>query len=262
MIRTKEFLVFLTCCTFLLLAIVTTLILDLVADRSFSQTGALLASKEVELIDISVADETGMVGGNEENVLSMRERIQAYRASGGVDFDSFVLAEYVPEESGEDEGVVQQEGIQLCTQYQPYSGTWPFGVQIDEREGARIVYVVVDDQVPTGTSSVQMAATERILLQLPVHTQPRPDSRCLPSDVVGIAQDGSLIRNHEYGLYGIFDDSTVVGYALDGFPIYGQNNSITVDSCGGATISGQYGYVLQSNRGAILNCFKGTPAQL
>ena len=76
------------------------------------------------------------------------------------------------------------------------------------REGA----VVVERMLETGPSAV---------LQLPSRTMPAASPSCIGSDVIGIANDGSLIRNDELSLYGVFGSETRIGYALDGLPIYG-----------------------------------------
>jgi hypothetical protein len=78
---------------------------------------------------------------------------------------------------------------------------------------------------------------------------------------VGVAKDGSLIRNNEARLYGIFGEQTLVGYALDGFPIYGISESV-VDACGGVSVAGQYRYQLSVERENIINCFAAKPIAL
>jgi hypothetical protein len=84
----------------------------------------------------------------------------------------------------------------------------------------------------------------------------------LPTDVVGIAQDGSLIRESEMALYGVFGGETLVGYALDGFPIYGSNPGAATDHCGGMMVGGQYRYYLSPERDSVINCFAGVPVTL
>jgi hypothetical protein len=90
---------------------------------------------------------------------------------------------------------------------------------------------------------------------------PLNSESCVASDVIGIATDGSLIRNNEVGAYGVFGGGTLVGYALDGFPIYGVSEQ-KADICGGAMVGGQYRYVISSERATIINCFAGAPVAL
>lgn len=151
-----------------------------------------------------------------------------------------------------------------CPSYQLYSGQWsPAGIQFEVTEGARLVYretVTEQRSDPLATSSTPEMVTDReILLQLPLQPVKLAQSTCLPSDVIGIAQDGSLIRNTEVGLYGIFGANTLIGYALDGFPIYGTSDAPT-DSCGGSVVAGAYRYSLSQERDVILNCFAAQPA--
>jgi hypothetical protein len=71
-----------------------------------------------------------------------------------------------------------------------------------------------------------------------------------------------LIRNDEVNLYGLFSANTVVGYALDGFPIYGAAADRTTDQCGGAVGDSGYGYMINSERDFIVACFRARPVEL
>ena len=95
-----------------------------------------------------------------------------------------------------------------------------------------------------------------------LRTWPSGTTSCLPSDVIGIALDGSLIRNNEAALYTVFGGETLIGYALDGFPIYGMTPLLATDRCGGVQIDGNYRYVLQPDRPGLITCFAGAPITL
>jgi hypothetical protein len=148
----------------------------------------------------------------------------------------------------------------LCPTYQLYGGSWiPAGLSIEVVEGARLVTRQRPPSASVSASGTLALAPDRVvLLQLPIRLSPSATPSCLPSDVVGIATDGSLIRNGEGGLYGVFGAETLIGYALDGFPIYGMHD-IRGDICGGAVVAGQYRYHLSSTRDTILNCFSAPP---
>ena len=79
--------------------------------------------------------------------------------------------------------------------------------------------------------------------------------------MVGVALDGSLIRNTEYPVYAIFGSESLIGYALDGFPMYGLSTDV-VDQCGGKSVDGQYGYYLRPDQTVVLDCFFGKPVSL
>jgi hypothetical protein len=144
-----------------------------------------------------------------------------------------------------------------CAPVTLYAGTWnPADLQFRTSEGVRVVY---RESVVTASTSTY-TGTETVL-QLPIRAFPDARPQCVASDVIGVAQDGSLIRNNEAGLYSVFSEETLVGYALDGFPIYGATTRRT-DVCGGAVVAGQYGYYLSTERAEILNCFSAPPINL
>ncbi len=196
----------------------------------------------------------------EDRIASLRKKIAAL----GIEEDATPTAsETSPDESplpeveaGEEATVV----VDTCVTYHDSTVAWnPRGLLIEEVEGARLVYREVAG-APVGSSSVPVM-TKDIVLQLPVRSVPNSNPSCIRTDVIGIATDGSLIRNDEVGAYGVFGGSTLVGYALDGFPIYGASGGKT-DVCGGAMVGGQYRYVVSKERQTIINCFAGVPVNL
>lgn len=154
--------------------------------------------------------------------------------------------------------------VQLCSTYSQVGWNNLPGAQFREAEGARIIYR------PLAASSVGPAAsgtvgvplpTEEVLAQLPLRSQPLPSPTCIPQDVIGIALDGSLIRNDEIGLYRVFGSDTLIGYTLDGFSLYGVS-ALPTDDCGGTMVGGAYRYYLSLERETILQCFAGVPVGL
>ncbi|MGB1222042.1 MAG: YHYH protein, partial [Alcanivoracaceae bacterium] len=55
----------------------------------------------------------------------------------------------------------------------------------------------------------------------------------------------------------------LVGFAKDGFPIYGPLDDGSVptglDECNGMSINGLYGYFVTDDFPYLMNCLKGTP---
>jgi hypothetical protein len=157
----------------------------------------------------------------------------------------------------------------LCAGYQEVQWAGFPGAQFKEVEGARLVYRLGVPVEPinlvsdaTSTIPVPPTSTDVVLAQLPLRTSPLSSPTCLPHDVVGIATDGSLIRNNEVALYTVFGGETLIGYALDGFPLYGVDDDAGTDSCGGVMVGGMYRYFLSLEREHILHCFSGTPVSL
>jgi len=139
--------------------------------------------------------------------------------------------------------------VMTCASYTPYVGFWDArNATVVPKEGAIVI------ERPVGTSTETM-------LQLTTRSMPAATPTCLSSDVIGIANDGSLIRNDEFAFYGVFGAETRVGYALDGLPIHGVG-TVRGDVCGGRIVAGQYRYELSTSRDTLINCFAATPTRL
>ena len=111
------------------------------------------------------------------------------------------------------------------------------------------------------SGQVSTDVSSSTVLQLPINSVQSNTKTCLKTDIVGIALDGSLMRNGEDKIYKIFGGETLLGYALDGFPIYGLNTEET-DSCGGTSVLGAYRYYLSDKRAGLIGCFSGSPIEL
>lgn len=249
MFRTRDFVLIFVTVVFLVVAIGVTLVRQYFGGGEGEPVVAFVDTLEQEFT-AELVEKAPL--SREERVAEMRRKI----AEGGeLTLSSPEVAAAVsPEEDVMEEvSTVPEPGVQKCPGYSTYRGYWsPQGVHIELAEGARIVYRTLE-QAPVGTTT----ATKDILVQLPAYPV-YTGSVCLPSDVIGIAQDGSLIRNDEVGLYGVFGEHTLIGYVFDGFPIYGVS-SMKTDDCGGAVVAGEYRYYLSDERETILNCFAATP---
>jgi hypothetical protein len=133
----------------------------------------------------------------------------------------------------------------LCNNYAAYTGFW------DAR----------DRTLVASAGQVQVLNPDAaVVLNIPALQAAGP-VRCLESNVAGIANDASLIRNSEYALYSIFPSDVQIGYTLDGFPLYGLGVG-AVDECGGRTVAGQYRYELSPNQQSVVQCRRGIPVSL
>lgn len=122
-------------------------------------------------------------------------------------------------------------------------------IVITEVEGARVVL-----QKRSATSSVPR-------IQLPVQQTPTAGASCLAHEIIGITLDGDLIHNNDVALYATTPADIQIGYALDGFPIYGVDSTAPLDRCGGYEHNTGYRYHVRADENFILGCFAGTPAQ-
>lgn len=251
MFRTKDFVLLLVTVAFLLVAIVYTVSKN--HSSSTNSSNPLLAGAP-EIVSTSA-----VITSPEEKNLSRTERLERLR-NQIANSELVTISNPEPDSDIGDDVVVSDEsnlvtGPVFCPNYDPsYAPYWPVGqIKTHEAEGVRQYFVT--ETVQNGTTS-SSTLERNILLTLPQQFIPTGSERCLPFEVVGVALDGSLIRNNEVQLYSIFSNETMIGYALDGFPIYGASAK-PVDACGGRIELGQYRYELSSDRQTILNCYRG-----
>lgn len=266
MFRTRDFILIFTTVVFLVVAIGTTLV---------GKYGRIASSGEgIKLAEIANQEYTASVDNpatlsRSEHLAAMREKIAA-KSGETISTSTAEPAAVVIDEatSTNDESGSELEtevGVQLCDDYAKSSVSWtPSGLQVEASEGARIYYHVTapdntsGNVATTGVAISPAPPNKQVVLQLPVRSWPEANPTCLSSDVIGIAQDGSLIKNDEVGLYGVFGSDTLIGYALDGFPIYGVADN-PGDNCGGGVVAGLYRYTLSTSRDTIINCFSAPP---
>ena len=253
MLRTRDFILVFTAVVFLVVAIGATWLaawqsgggnLDVEAlqqqlQSPSQQLGAVIASSELV--------------SREQRAAAMREKIasapELYSPEPAVIQPVVEPVATTTVQSDSLAGALDQ-----CGSYAAYLGFWDArNLAVVAGEGATLV--VRTTLLANGSS------TDTTLLQLPQRVAPAPDQSCIGSDVIGIANDGSLIRNDEVGLYSVFGAGTKIGYALDGFPIYGVGVS-EVDSCGGLMVSGQYRYQLQADSDSVITCFAAAAVAL
>jgi hypothetical protein len=268
MVRTRDFFLFVLCALFLVIAIGAT--------WTFGNHGVVPASEvefgtEFETYASATTPVSTEEADRANRVKVMRDKILA---SG----DVIAMPETVEEESKEetptDEAepvatstAVQASIIQTCPTYAPLTLAWdPSVIKWQEREGVRLVVVpgapMPGPAIGSSTASTSPVAPDYVRAQLPVRTWPLPTTACLPTDVVGITMSGVLMRNYEQARYTGFGKDMLIGYALDGFPIYGADPSVVTDTCGGSTVGGTYRYTLHPDRPGLITCFAGVPATL
>jgi hypothetical protein len=252
MLRTRDFALFLGIIAFLVLGISAT------ASRLYSSVplsaSAFLAVQDEPVYIATIPEKETPTRA--ERISDLKKKLAALPSSL---FVAAPINEPVIESSSTTTAATSTENVtpkeQRCLSYRSSTVLWnPIGIVFDEVEGARLIYRSSDSDTASTTERV-------ILAQLPVPSAPLVYANCLSTDVVGIATDGSLIRNNEVGAYSVFGSETLIGYALDGFPIYGVSTQKT-DACGGVVVAGQYRYYLASDRDKILYCYAGMPITL
>ena len=222
------------------------------------EAAVFVATEETETYSATV-EEQDM--SRDDRVTALRKKIAALGNLGAAAAEEVAVEESpVPEASKTAAGPVVEN---RCNTYTTSSIAWnSAGVRLEEVEGARLVYREAKPPATTASTSVPAPVpTRQILAQLPVRSIPSASQSCVSSSVIGISIYGALIKNSEVAAYGSFGGETLVGYALDGFPIYGAADKET-DICGGLIEDGQYRYQISNSRDTIITCYAGNPISL
>jgi hypothetical protein len=258
--RTRDFAVFLLLVAFLMVGITSTIHSDFASTKS-SQTASLLEAQSDEEVVYEVVTTEDAVDTRKERLKTLRDKIAALILT---DPEPEIVS--VSEEESTEATTPETLGaVDLCASYAPSYPAWsPTEVAFEVVEGARLVYRPLVPLVTINELGEEISSPDKeVLLQLPLRSFPVNDKICIGTDVIGIALDGSLIRNSDYTAYKIFGSDTRIGYALDGFAIHGTAGAeINVDACGGATVAGEYRYFLNESREGMLGCFSGAPITL
>jgi hypothetical protein len=263
LLNTRNFLLYALSVGFLVIAITVTVLQDRASESRTATLPTVFSAQAAAVFTATTIDHESTLD-RKGKIASLRQKIaeQGLTTSPKSDEDAVV-----------EEAVVaavidlpEEPTTLACSDPIVTKPAWPVrGVKFEVVEGARIVY---HDVLPppvelsaSGTATIA-SSTKAVLLQLPLHSVPLASKSCVPYDVIGVALDGSLIRNNEQAVYAIFGSESLIGYALDGFPLYGKNDEADLDFCGGLSVAGQYAYYLNSERSTMLDCFSGKPVNL
>lgn len=256
--RTRDFVLFSLLVAFLLIGIGSTISQSLSTSNkasaiSFGDSVAETASHKATLPDKT--DERS------SRLSNLKAKVAAFLENNNdltLQDEELGVNESTAKEDKDNGSKTTAGSILLCTNYTTKNISWTHNnLKFEIIEGARILYRDTTE-VATDTGST----IREVVMQLPLRTFPLDFETCLKNDIIGIAMDGSLIRNNDYSIYKIFGPETLVGYALDGFPIYGLNETIKTDSCGGAISGGDYKYFISSDREGVVGCFSATPISI
>ena len=135
-------------------------------------------------------------------------------------------------------------------------------IEVTLQEGARVVTEIVTQQTPSSaTTSTSSAPTQTrtVLFFVPERAQSASQATCNTDNVIGFTPQGQLIDLKAANQF-MQSGNELIGYAFDGFPIYGRTTA-PLDSCNGQVVAGQYRYHLPPV-GGRQECFSGIPVDI
>lgn len=266
MIRTRDLFLFLASLVFLVVAIASSVE---IGSTNTKWSEVVFNKEDIEYTAIVPEIESD---GRSENLAMMRDKVAEVGVSKNL--ASVISSEEVIKSADNEESSVAITDevaigfIENCPTQTITNVLWsPQNLKFEVVEGTRIIYRDMEVAPVTidSASSTEVAlstVTREVVLQLPLRSAPFGKTTCIDSDVIGVAVGGSLMRNNEQTAYRIFGSETLIGYALDGFPIYGLNDDADTDKCGGLVEEGQYKYYLSSKREGLIGCYAGAPVNL
>ena len=256
MIRTRDLVLFVVSLVFLLSA----LSLTVVSDKQDISTGTQFSLQETVAVPVEGAEVSSVSQLDRASVIArLKEKIQN---------TSLIITPQPSVVSDTEEStstLTAQTELQACTYPDDALAVvpkWPLsGVQVIVQEGARLIVFEETATLPAQSgSSTQTAPTVRkTLLQMPLQPKKLAQSVCVPSEVIGVSLDGLLLFNRDMRFYRNVPEETRIGYARDGFPIYGVYEGET-DACGGYEHPSGYRYVVSKDRDYVIGCFVASPA--
>lgn len=258
LLSTRNFMLYLLLVAFLLCGITYT-VLEHEHDQSDQSAAVLTALPEEAGEPVYTVGDAPTVGPDRaQRLKELRDKLLTYALPEAPEPASVPVIDESTESIAPIASVIPQEELR-CVNFKPSQINWLVeGLQFSVVEGARLLYREVAS-VAGGSTSTDLGLERLVVWQLPLQSQPADTPSCLDSDVIGVAKDGSLIRNNETALYQVFDGDTLIGYARDGFPIYGARTDLKLDQCGGMVVEGQYRYHVNAELPHLLDCFAGTP---
>lgn len=244
---------------FLLLGISTTILKE-----AFTFTGH--TGDEVAF-DTSAETIAVAVQNNELDKQSYLQRIKAKLAQGEgqviggpvfTSVDTPIVSTSTASSSSSSQGVV------LCNNFDASNqafASWPSsGISLQAIEGTRVFSIQETTTATVGTTT-QETSVHKTILELPIRFTGEGGSNCVSQNVVGVTATGILIDNRTASAYASLSEFNLIGYALDGYPIYGPaQDASTLDACGGRTTVAGYQYHVQPEQEFVLACYGAQPS--
>ncbi len=243
MIRKRDLVIFLVALLLLLCGIAITIIFDA---RRDSKADLPVLPSVVD--DVAYTAENDQMKINRENII---DRLRGAIARNESTIEPSPSVEESEDSVSDTDVSTPPPDVVTCAQTEDTGSiiaSWPqTGVSVS-LEGSQRVY----------TQNTGASTTVQTLLRLPAYPVAGGE-HCIQGEVIGVTVGGALMYNSQVSLYRGYGSEYLIGYARDGFPIYGYYEG-AVDSCGGYTHPQGYRYSITPERSQVLNCFSGMPA--
>lgn len=251
MVRTKDLLLFALILVTLLITISATLASKVVKEQVDSPGQSAFSNEDGPAYSATVPESATDREANIERLRSMIAKGDVIEASPSVESAPVAESQAVGTDCS-----VPSTGIEIAR-------TWPLtGVEQKTVGATRVVSQVTYAQpeltTSTSSASTPVVLSEKLLIQLPAYPVKQNEPTCLDSEIIGITVEGSLIFNNDAVLYQNSGSATLIGYARDGFPIYGVYQG-EKDVCGGYDGVGGYRYAVTPGESNFLACFSAVP---
>lgn len=264
MIRTRDVVVFFCALLFVCVGIALTLVFDV---RSHVRDFAFVPYFEVS----TTSEFTAQAPNTSPDRISLIEHLRTALGNMEREVEPEPSVESSPSVSSDDaeDSFQMLSGVLSCGTDDTQSTTraWPLSLVSITTEGVSRVVVVSSDasELPAVSSTTasstppKTAALSKPLISFPQSPVVNTTPSCVPGGVIGVTLNGSLMHNTDASFYKGYGAEYLIGYARDGFPIYGYYEG-AVDQCGGYVHANGYRYTISPDRAYVVGCFKGIPS--
>lgn len=249
MVRTRDFIILILIVAFLLMAIIHA------SMRPSGKTADVLLATSIEEYGLIENNNHDTGPDRDANIDRLRSKIAAGTYLESVN-PSVESGTEIVNDDNKDEELVDEEAVVLkrCARYDDglsVAMVWPReSISLNESGAYRSWSVLGSD------------GSEITILRLPKQPFFTSGTNCLDSEVIGVSVNGSLLFNSDAIVYANSSGDRLIGYALDGHPIYGHTDLVPVDQCGGFEHATGYRYQIDPDRPFILGCYRSVSQDL